>query len=78
EGIRLSPIRTGHILAITGEALSNVARHSRAQHAQVRAWSHNGRLRLVIRDNGVGFSPGDLAAEHGSGQSGGMGLRNMR
>ncbi len=78
EGIRLSPIRTGHILAITGEALSNVARHSRAQHAQVRAWSHNGRLRLVIRDNGVGFSPGDLAAEHGSGQGGGMGLRNMR
>lgn len=78
EGMSLSPTRTSHILAITGEALSNVARHSHAQQAQVRAWSEDGRLRLVIQDNGVGFSPGAPAAEYGTGPSGGMGLRNMR
>ncbi len=78
EGINLPPTRTGHILAITAEALSNVARHSHAHQAQVRAWSEDRHLRLVIQDNGVGFSPGDRTAKQDSGQGGGMGLRNMR
>jgi signal transduction histidine kinase len=75
EQASMAPARTGHVLAITGEALSNVARHSRARRADVRAWSDNGRLHLTIRDDGVGFAPGSAAVER---DAGGMGLGNMR
>lgn len=74
----LAPARIGHVLAITGEALSNVARHSRARRARVHAWSENGRLHLTIQDDGIGFSGGNPPAERAPGAGGGMGLRNMR
>ena len=44
-----------HVLAITREALSNVARHSGATRATVELMCEDGRLSLIIGDNGRGF-----------------------
>lgn len=48
----------GHVLAITREALSNVARHSGATRASLELTSRGDTLRLVIGDNGRGFDTG--------------------
>ena len=45
------------LLSIAREALSNVARHSKATRGSVRVESHDGILRLIVSDNGVGFDP---------------------
>jgi signal transduction histidine kinase len=39
------------------EALTNVARHSGASRASVLAAAHEGRLRVVVEDDGRGFDP---------------------
>ncbi|MDA0165670.1 GAF domain-containing protein [Solirubrobacter ginsenosidimutans] len=44
---------------IVAEALTNVAKHSRAQRADVRAWVTDGLLHLDVRDNGVGGARSD-------------------
>jgi signal transduction histidine kinase len=46
-----------HVLAMTREALSNIARHSGATRASVELGARDGTLRLVIGDNGHGFDP---------------------
>lgn len=46
-----------HILAITREGLSNIAKHSRATQASVELRVDNGVARLTIGDNGQGFDP---------------------
>ena len=46
------------LLAVLGEALSNVVRHARASQAEVTVAVAGGRLRLTVRDNGVGTDPG--------------------
>ncbi|MFS0703174.1 sensor histidine kinase [Cellulomonas sp. 179-A 9B4 NHS] len=57
---------------IVQEALTNVLRHARAQHVEVRASVADGWLEVAVRDDGVG--PGDGArADRGTGQ----GLRGM-
>jgi signal transduction histidine kinase len=47
------------IFHIAREALSNVARHSRATRASVVLSGDRGSVRLEINDNGVGFEPGE-------------------
>jgi signal transduction histidine kinase len=44
-----------HLLSITQEALSNVARHSGATRAWLSLGASDGVVQLVIRDNGRGF-----------------------
>ena len=44
-----------HLLSITSEGLSNVARHSGATRAWLDLGTTNGMIRLMIRDNGIGF-----------------------
>jgi len=61
-----------HVLAITREALSNIARHSAATRASVEVTAQGGTLRLVIGDNGRGFDPGQPR------QAGQRGLANLR
>jgi signal transduction histidine kinase len=39
---------------VASEALTNVARHAGARHAQVHAWRRNGSLVLTVVDDGVG------------------------
>jgi signal transduction histidine kinase len=69
------PQVTSHLLAIVGEALSNVIRHSRATVARLTVEVVDPGLpawRLVLEDNGAGFDPGTVA-RHGH-----QGLANMR
>jgi signal transduction histidine kinase len=61
-----------HVLAITREALSNIARHSNATRASIELAAVDGALRLVIGDNGHGF---DVNAARSSRQ---RGLGNLR
>ncbi|HEX2765084.1 MAG TPA: GAF domain-containing sensor histidine kinase [Candidatus Limnocylindria bacterium] len=67
------PIETvAELLAVTREALSNVARHARATHASVRLTEDaRVRWRLEIGDDGIGF---DASADPGGGHHG---LANM-
>ena len=51
------------------EALANVGRHARARHVAVALGTSGRQLRLTIRDDGVGFDPGEGRR--------GMGIRNM-
>jgi len=68
-GQSLAPVQIAHLLAITNEALSNVARHAHASRARLAATVQDDRLHLEIRDNGHGL-PVDYVV--------GYGLRNMR
>ena len=66
---------TGHLLAIAGEALSNVIRHSRATIAWVtvqRPALGPAGLVITVEDDGQGFDP-TTVARHGH-----QGLSNMR
>ena len=68
----LPPDVTGQLLSIAREALSNIARHSKATRGSVRVETNEGAVKLTISDNGVGFDP---TAPRGAGH---QGLLNMR
>lgn len=53
---------------VVSEALTNIARHSDAEHAQVTVATHGPRLRVRVTDDGVG----------GAGETSGSGLTGMR
>ena len=57
-------------LAITKEALTNVARHSNATHVQIRITEHPAMYQLIISDNGT--NKASIAPRDG------MGLQNIR
>ncbi|MEP7361019.1 MAG: GAF domain-containing sensor histidine kinase [Chloroflexota bacterium] len=61
-----------HLLSITREALSNIARHSNATRATINLAITDGSVTLVIGDNGRGF---DISAARGARQ---RGLGNLR
>ncbi|GIH67700.1 sensor histidine kinase [Microbispora siamensis] len=44
-----------HLLAVLREALSNLVRHAKATRADVAVHAGDGRLTLVVEDNGVGI-----------------------
>ena len=62
-------MRSSHVAAIVNEALSNTVRHAQAQHVHISAKDEGERLRIAIKDNGIGISP---SARQG------YGLSNMR
>lgn len=70
ERLHLSPDRRRHLTRIFQEALVNVARHARAGRVEVELGLGGGRMRLRVRDDGVGFDPA-LAR-------GGQGLESLR
>ena len=57
------------LLATLREALSNVARHARADHVWVRLDVEGSRVALQVTDDGIG--PSELRSDRG------RGLRNM-
>ncbi len=69
EGEPLSDARATHVLAIVNEALSNAVRHAHARQVRVSARRQDGRLVVMVQDDGSGL-PRDVKA--------GFGLRNMR
>jgi signal transduction histidine kinase len=60
------------LLQIAREALSNVARHSRASSVRLRIGRQDGTLEMVIADNGRGFDASQAPPE------GHLGIANMR
>ncbi|RCG25840.1 GAF domain-containing protein [Sphaerisporangium album] len=44
-----------HLLAVLQEALSNLVRHAKASKAEVSAMVADGRVALVVQDNGIGL-----------------------
>jgi signal transduction histidine kinase len=70
EDVRLGPDESIEVFRIVQEGLANVRRHARATHAEVRIEQVNGRRRVTIRDDGLGFDA--------EGDSQGQGLRNIR
>lgn len=61
------PEAAEEVLAVLGEALSNVARHARARRAEVSVVADGGVLSVTVGDDGVGIP-------HGGSRSG---LRNL-
>ena len=47
----------GHVLAVLGEALANVARHAAASHVTVRLAREGDDVSLAVCDDGCGFDP---------------------
>jgi signal transduction histidine kinase len=56
-----------HVVAVLSESLTNIARHARADRADVGLETDGRELRLAVSDNGVGIPPGGRRS----------GLRNM-
>ncbi|GAB7388290.1 two-component system sensor histidine kinase LiaS [Bacillaceae bacterium] len=55
EEIRLLKGIEDHLFRIVQEALSNTLRHAKATKMEVKLQQRNNVLRLMIRDNGIGF-----------------------
>ncbi len=72
EGQRLPDQTETSLFRIAQEALTNVARHSKATEVEVHLNRHAGKVALTIRDNGEGF---DLVARR---KQPGLGLAGMR
>jgi signal transduction histidine kinase/sugar lactone lactonase YvrE len=67
---KLSPDMKQNLFLLFKEALTNIARHSKATVAEVRIEEMGRGWRLAISDNGVGFEPAALTS--------GNGLRNLQ
>ncbi|MBL1171479.1 MAG: GAF domain-containing sensor histidine kinase [Chloroflexi bacterium] len=61
----LSPLAETQLIRIIQEALANVRKHARAEHAQVRLTRRNGSLRALVTDDGVGFEYADKRGHYG-------------
>jgi signal transduction histidine kinase len=70
EQVALDPHQAEQLVLIAREAITNAARHGRADLIRVQL-TGGARPRLVVTDDGVGFEPG-------AGAGGGFGLRAMR
>ena len=67
---RLTAEQVQHLLPIAREAMSNSLRHSGAHVSAISLKLHEGRVRLIVEDDGVGFDVATL-------QRHGHGLTNM-
>ncbi|MEV6164930.1 GAF domain-containing protein [Streptomyces sp. NPDC052052] len=60
------------VVAVLGEALSNVARHARATAVDVSLMVKGGRLALVVSDNGVGMPDSGVGMPEDGGSRSGL------
>ncbi|MFF7776853.1 GAF domain-containing protein [Streptomyces tanashiensis] len=70
EGLLDTDVPAGtadEVVAVIGEALTNVARHARARRAEVSVVVEGGVLAVAVSDDGVGIRPGGVRS----------GLRNL-
>jgi signal transduction histidine kinase len=70
EGVGLTPELETTAYRIVQESLTNVMRHAHAGTATVEVLDRDGRLRIIVRDDGQGFDPSERAI--------GFGLIGMR
>jgi signal transduction histidine kinase len=68
----LSPPVEHTVLRVVQEALGNAVRHGRPQAIDVTIDTAADKVTITIRDDGVGFDPGQIAERRG------MGLQMMR
>ncbi len=68
SSFELSQIAMRNIFLIVKEASHNILKHSRATEAVYRIEVADNALQILIKDNGIGFKPGE---------KGGNGLKNM-
>jgi signal transduction histidine kinase len=54
---RLAPETESTIYRVVQEALTNVAKHARAEHVEVAVERSNGSVRVQVTDDGCGFDP---------------------
>jgi signal transduction histidine kinase len=54
---RLDPATDAELFRIAQEALQNAIRHSQSEHIDVHLAAGDGRVRLKVADDGVGFDP---------------------
>jgi signal transduction histidine kinase len=66
----------GVLFRAAREVLHNVAKHAQARQVSIRVQRGDGRLRVTIEDDGIGFDATSLAATAGGGR--GFGLFNIR
>jgi two-component system sensor histidine kinase DevS len=52
---------------ICQEALANVAKHSKAKHAEIHLWTTKGRVLLEVSDDGQGFDSQGMKSTLGHG-----------
>jgi signal transduction histidine kinase len=65
------------LFRVAQEALTNVAKHARASKAGVTLSYMDDVVLLDVRDNGIGFTPGSVAADKRSDTGHGFGLKAM-
>lgn len=65
----LDPALVQHVIAVVREGLANVARHAKAEHADVKVSVGDGELRVEVVDDGIGIPATVRRAS---------GLRNLR
>lgn len=70
---RLAPAIENNLLRIGQEAVSNALKHARANTIEIELGFDTSQVRLVVRDNGVGFEPATTAVADSH-----FGLRGMR
>lgn len=61
---RLDRRLEGVVFRVVQEALNNVRRHGQTDHAAVHLTQENGKLRVMVRDHGVGFDPKKVSAQY--------------
>lgn len=61
----VQPLATVEILRIVQEALNNVKKHSGADRVEVKFESTEELVKVIIRDNGMGFTPSTVKGQHG-------------
>ena len=73
EGKRFSSELEVNLYRIAQEALHNAQKHAHADHIGIFLQTRDGRVVLIISDDGIGFDPEMVRSS-----SGGMGLASMR
>jgi signal transduction histidine kinase len=61
---RFSPLAEAQLVRIVQEALANVRKHAHAQHVRVSLSTFDHSLRVMVKDDGIGFAPADRTRNH--------------
>jgi PAS domain S-box-containing protein len=72
EGLDLEDARKSAVFRIVQESLTNIARHAKATHVDVRIGRDDATIAIDVRDNGVGF---DTTAQRSRLSRGLLGMR---
>jgi len=75
--IRLPSVIETTVYRVVQEALTNVARHSRARHVGIGLYQVRRVFYCTVRDDGVGFGPSEILAEVGEQGFGLAGARDQ-